>query len=160
MSLTIEKYLPTKLQQDIWNNKYRMNEESLDGFFKRVSLCDNNDNTLSDNINSECIEVYLKSKKFVPAGRIMAGLGSDRKVTFSNCYVIPGPGDNIESIYDRLKDCARTYSYGGGVGIDISRLSPKGARINNASLTSTGAVSFMELYSQTTELIGASGRRK
>ena len=47
----------------------------------------------------------------------------------------------------------------GGCGIDISRLSPRGAKINNAAKETTGAVSFMELYSLVTNLIGQNGRR-
>ncbi len=58
-----------------------------------------------------------------------------------------------------LQKLARTFSYGGGVGIDISKLRPKGAKVNNAAKHTTGAVSFMELYSMTTGLIGQRGRR-
>lgn len=54
---------------------------------------------------------------------------------------------------------ARTYSYGGGCGIDISGLSPRGAKINNAAKETSGAVSFMDLYSMVTGLIGQNGRR-
>lgn len=76
-----------------------------------------------------------------------------------NCYVITPPEDNIESIYDSRKKLARTYSTGGGCGIDLSKLSPRGAKINNAAKETTGAVSFMEGYSKITEEIGAAGRR-
>ena len=54
---------------------------------------------------------------------------------------------------------ARTFSYGGGVGIDISNLRPRGALVHNSAKTTTGAVSFMDLYSMTTGLIGQRGRR-
>ena len=77
----------------------------------------------------------------------------------SNCYVIEPPQDEIESIFECAKKLARTYSYGGGCGIDISLLSPRGARINNAAKETSGAVSFMDLYSLVTELIGQNGRR-
>ena len=82
-----------------------------------------------------------------------------RKVTYSNCYVVDPPEDNIESIFDCAKKLARTYSYGGGCGVDISKLSPRGARINNAAKETSGSVSFMELYSLVTALIGQNGRR-
>lgn len=80
-------------------------------------------------------------------------------MTYSNCYVITPPDDNIESIYDVAKKLARTYSYGGGCGVDISSLSPKGAKINNAAEETSGAVSFMDTYSLVTETIGQAGRR-
>lgn len=75
-----------------------------------------------------------------------------------NCYVLT-VDDSIESIFDCAKKIARTYSYGGGCGVDISKLSPRGAKINNAAKETSGAVSFMDLYSLVTELIGQSGRR-
>ena len=54
---------------------------------------------------------------------------------------------------------ARTYSYGGGVGTDLSKLAPRGAKVHNAAKTTTGAVSFMDLYSLVTGLIAQNGRR-
>ena len=76
-----------------------------------------------------------------------------------NCYVITPPNDNIESIFECAGKLARTFSYGGGCGVDISKLAPKGARVNNAAKETTGSVSFMDLYSLVTELIGQNGRR-
>jgi hypothetical protein len=67
--------------------------------------------------------------------------------------------DDIDSIYKAAFECARTYSYGGGIGVDISCLRPRDAIVHNAADSSTGAVSFMELFSLTTGLIGQSGRR-
>lgn len=102
----------------------------------------------------------LEDFRMVPGGRIMFGAGqTERKATLLNCYVLPIKGDSIEDIYDTMKEMARTYSYGGGVGIDISVLRPKGSPVNNAAYTSTGSVSFMDLYSLTTGTIGQSGRR-
>ncbi|MDR7543279.1 MAG: adenosylcobalamin-dependent ribonucleoside-diphosphate reductase [Armatimonadota bacterium] len=97
--------------------------------------------------------------RFVPGGRIMHAAGNHRRVTALNCYVIPVRDDSIESIFDWMKEAARTYSLGGGVGTDISVLRPRGAPVNNAARSSTGSVSFMELFSLTTGTIGQSGRR-
>lgn len=76
-----------------------------------------------------------------------------------NCYVLPKPEDSLESIFNTARDMAKTYSYGGGVGINISNLRPRGALVNNAAKNTSGAVSFMDLYSLTTGLIGQNGRR-
>lgn len=97
--------------------------------------------------------------KFIPGGRILFGAGNPRSVSLLNCYVNPVKEDNIESIFDWMKESAKTYAYGGGVGTDISILRPRGSRVNNASLTSVGATSFMELFSLTTGTIGQAGRR-
>ncbi len=76
-----------------------------------------------------------------------------------NCYFFKIREDSIEAIFDFCKEAARTYSYGGGVGTDISVLRPKGSPVNNAAIYSSGSVSFMELLSTTTGTIGQAGRR-
>lgn len=139
-----------QIGMDIWEKKYRYNNESFDEWVDRVSGGD------------EDVKELILSKKFLFAGRILSNRGTQndgRKVTYSNCYVIPPPEDSLESIFDCAKSLARTFSYGGGCGIDISKLSPKGAHINNAAKETSGAISFMDLYSLTTELIGQNGRR-
>jgi ribonucleoside-diphosphate reductase alpha chain len=101
----------------------------------------------------------LEDFKFVPGGRILFGAGSIHKATLLNCYYLPIKEDSLEGIFTTAKEMARTYAYGGGVGIDISVLRPKGAPVHNAARFSTGAVSFMELFSVTTGTIGQTGRR-
>ncbi|MBI3998042.1 MAG: hypothetical protein HY355_03335 [Armatimonadetes bacterium] len=101
----------------------------------------------------------LQDFRFIPGGRIMHAAGNARRVTSLNCYVLPVREDSIEAIFDWMKEAARTYSLGGGVGTDISVLRPRGAPVNNAARSSTGSVSFMELFSLTTGTIGQSGRR-
>lgn len=150
--LQVESWLgkDNQIGVDIWERKYRYDHENLEQWFDRVS---------GDNKE---IRQLIKDKKFLFAGRILANRGlykDGRKVTYSNCYVIPPPEDSLESIFDCAKSLARTFSYGGGCGIDISKLSPRGAHINNAAKETSGAVSFMDLYSLTTELIGQNGRR-
>ncbi|NLW21864.1 MAG: adenosylcobalamin-dependent ribonucleoside-diphosphate reductase [Tissierellia bacterium] len=140
----------TDLQRDIYEQKYRFENETFEEFLIRVSG------------ENDSIKKAIKDKKFMPAGRILAGRGLDkhgRKITLSNCYVMPQVEDNIESIFDTAKYMARTFSYGGGVGLSLSKLRPKGAKVNNAANTTTGAVSFMDLYSLVTGLIGLKGRR-
>ena len=98
--------------------------------------------------------------RFVSGGRVLAGAGDLYRVkTLANCFVSKIDRDDIDSIYKAAFECARTYSYGGGIGVDISSLRPKDSVVHNAADSSTGAVSFMELYSLTTGLIGQSGRR-
>jgi ribonucleoside-diphosphate reductase alpha chain len=98
---------------------------------------------------------------FLPAGRQMFALGNKyvKKATLTNCYVTKIEEDSIEGIYDAAKRIARTYSYGGGIGLCIGELRPARATVSNSARFSTGAVSFMELYSMTTGLIGQKGRR-
>ena len=132
----------------IYNKKYKNGNESFDEFLDRVSG------------HNEAVKTLIKEKKFIFAGRILNSRGiADKKATMSNCYVIYPPEDNIESIFECCKKLARTYSYGGGCGIDISKLRPNGAAVHNAAKTTCGPVGFMDLFSQTTNTIGQAGRR-
>ena len=90
---------------------------------------------------------------------MLFGAGQTRKSTLLNCYFFKIKEDSIEAIFDWCKEAARTYSFGGGVGTDISPLRPRGAPVNNSAIYSSGAVSFMELLSTTTGTIGQAGRR-
>lgn len=148
--MTVQDWLGTdnQLGIDIWERKYRRNNETFDQWLDRVSGKD-----------SRVRELIVK-KKFIPGGRILSNRGiTSSRVTYSNCYVVAPPEDSIESIYESRMKLARTYSYGGGCGIDISKLAPAGAKVHNQAEKTTGAVSFMQGYSQTTEEIGQNGRR-
>ena len=148
--MNVEQWLgkDNKLGVDIWQRKYRKGNETFDQWLDRVSGGD------------DAVRDAIKSKRFLFGGRILSNRGiTDTKVTYSNCYVITPPEDNIESIYDSRKKLARTYSYGGGAGVDLSKLAPAGAKVHNQAEQTTGAVSFMQGYSQTTEEIGQMGRR-
>ncbi len=101
----------------------------------------------------------LQDFRFVPGGRVLFGAGQARKSTLLNCYFFKIREDSIEAIFDWCKEAARTYSFGGGVGTDISVLRPRGAPVNNSAIYSSGSVSFMELLSTTTGTIGQAGRR-
>ncbi len=150
--LTVKDWLgvDNQLGIDIWEHKYRQNGETFEHWLDRVSG------------GNERVHELILQKKFLFAGRILAGRGAiseDMKVSLSNCYVVEPPEDSLESIYDCARRMARTYSYGGGCGVDISKLAPNGARIRNAAKTTTGAVSFMDLFAMSTALIGQHGRR-
>lgn len=139
-----------QLSLDIWSKKYRFQNESFEEWLDRVS-----------GGNSD-IKRLIKEKKFLFGGRILANRGLNkfnRKITLSNCYVLEPPEDNIESIFECASKLARTFSYGGGCGIDVSKLRPKNAKVNNAANSTSGTTSFMDFFSYVTGLIGQEGRR-
>ena len=148
--MTVEEWLGKDNQMgiDIWHKKYQYNNETFEEWIDRISGGDSD------------LMSLIYDKKFLPGGRILANRGiKDAGITYSNCYVIAPPEDNIESIYETCKKLAKTYSYGGGCGIDISKLAPAGAKVNNQAKSTSGAVSFMDTFSQVTSQIGQNGRR-
>lgn len=147
--MTKEEWLNgNQLSLDIYDKKYRNEDESFEEFLDRVS------------VKQDFIKELIRSKKFIFGGRILANRGVvGKKGSLSNCYVLPPPEDNLESIFECASQMARTFSYGGGVGIDLSNLRPRGAKTHNQAKESTGPVSFMDLYSQVTQTISQNGRR-
>ena len=109
----------------------------------------------------ERMKEYITDGDFSPAGRTLYAAGSRGKfkVSMSNCYILPSPEDNLESIFHSNYEIARIFSYGGGIGINISNLRPAGSRVHNVARTSTGAVSFMKVFNTTGEVISQNGRR-
>lgn len=101
----------------------------------------------------------LEDFKAVPQGSIMFSIGNPHnRSSASNCFVFDVE-DSIESIFETAKEMARTYSYRGGCGLDISKLRPSSAIVSNAAKSSSGAASFMEFYSNVTRMMGIHGRR-
>ena len=131
---------------EIWNKKYRHGDETFDQWLDRVSGGDNE------------IRRMVLEKKFLFGGRILANRGLNNHSTLSNCYCLE-VNDSIQSIFNTARDMAETYKAGGGVGVDISSLAPCGAKINNPAETSSGAVSFIDLFTTTTSLISQKKRR-
>lgn len=146
--MELQDWKLSELGEDIWKKKYQRNGESFDDWLNRVSGGDKK------------VAQLIVDKKFLFGGRILSNRGiTDRGVTYSNCYVVAPPEDSIEGIYTAAMKLARTFSYGGGCGVDISTLRPKGAAVHNAALTTSGAVSFMDVMEQTARVIGQNGRR-
>ena len=150
--MTVQEWLGENNQIgiDIWNKKYKFENETFEEWMERVSG------------GNSIVAALIRQKKFLFGGRILSNRGLDKhgiKNTLSNCYVIAAPEDNLESIFESVAKLARTFSYGGGCGLDISKLAPRGATVHNTAKTTSGAVSFMELYSMVTGLIGQNGRR-
>ena len=158
-----------ELAHTIYQKKYylkNLNNETVEtcpeDVFKRLSsfVATVEDGKSKQKHWAEKFYTDLYEGRFVSGGRVLAGSGDLYRIkTLANCFVSKIQYDDIDSIYESAFECARTYSYGGGIGVDISCLRPKDSLVHNAADSSTGAVSFMELYSLTTGLIGQSGRR-
>lgn len=149
--ITLEQWLNNdQLAIDIWNRKYKHNDETFEQWLDRVSG------------GNEDVKKLILEKKFLFGGRTLANRGlhkEGKKVTYSNCYVLDSPEDSIEGIFKTASEMARTFSYGGGVGLALETLRPKGSKVNNSAEETTGSVSFMDLYSKVTDIIGQKGRR-
>jgi ribonucleoside-diphosphate reductase alpha chain len=112
-------------------------------------------------LNEERIfQLFDGFRYVVPQGSVMASLGDPyRLASLSNCVVIPSPLDSYGGIFRNDQQLAQLFKRRCGVGFDLSTLRPEGAHVSNAARTSTGAVSFMERFSNTTREVAQKGRR-
>ncbi len=108
----------------------------------------------------ERFRAILHNKRFIPAGRILESLGSGRSTTGVNCFVLPCPHDSREGIFTSLRQMAELMCKGGGVGINYSSLRPANAYVAGVNGRSSGAVSWMEMFSHVTNLIIQGGSRR
>lgn len=151
----MKHWYDNEISQGIFANKYyHEGEKNPEEVIERVS------NIFKGELHDDFKESF-KNGDLSPAGRTIYGAGAKGKfkATLSNCYIMPSPEDNLESIYRVNGEIARIFSYGGGIGVNISKLRPRDAAVNNAAKTSTGAVSFLKVFDSTGEVIAQNGRR-
>ncbi|HUJ02188.1 MAG TPA: adenosylcobalamin-dependent ribonucleoside-diphosphate reductase [Rhizomicrobium sp.] len=102
----------------------------------------------------------LAGHRFIPAGRILAGAGTERNVTLFNCFVMGAIDDDMGSIFANLREAALTLQQGGGIGYDFSTLRPRGAAVKGVGADASGPVSFMEVWDAMCRTIMSAGSRR
>jgi len=103
----------------------------------------------------------MEDFKFVPGGRILSGAGSGYQVTYFNCFVIPSPKDSRHGILEALGQLVEIQARSGGVGLNMSSLRPKGARVKKVNGTSSGPVNWATLFSVAThDIVQQGGSRR
>lgn len=112
-------------------------------------------------LNEEGIFQLFKDFKYsIPQGSVMAALGNDQMIaSLSNCVVVPPVFDSYGGILYTDQQLVQLFKRRCGVGVDLSDLRPKNALVSNAAGSTTGAVSFMERFSNTTREVAQNGRR-
>jgi ribonucleoside-diphosphate reductase alpha chain len=102
----------------------------------------------------------LEDFQFLPAGRILAGAGTDRRVTLFNCFVMGEIPDDMGGIFEHLKEAALTMQQGGGIGYDFSTLRPKGAAVKGVGADASGPLTFMDVWDAMCRTIMSAGHRR
>ncbi|MDT7951635.1 MAG: adenosylcobalamin-dependent ribonucleoside-diphosphate reductase [Acetobacteraceae bacterium] len=102
----------------------------------------------------------LEGFRFLPAGRILSGAGTERRVTLFNCFVMGDIGDDLGSIFNHLREAALTMQQGGGIGYDFSTLRPKGAPVRGVGADASGPLSFMDVWDAMCRTIMSAGARR
>ena len=156
----------SSIAEQIWDMKYRFKEANgvnidldVQDSWRRVA------NSLAKNEKNKKFwedEFYsiLEDFKFLPAGRILAGSGTDRSVTLFNCFVMGTIPDDMGGIFEMLKEAALTMQQGGGIGYDFSTIRPKGADVKGVAADASGPLSFMDVWDSMCRTIMSAGSRR
>ena len=156
----------SSIAEQIWDMKYRFKEVNglnidlgVQDSWRRVA------NSLAKNEKNKKFwedEFYsiLEDFKFLPAGRILAGAGTDRSVTLFNCFVMGTIPDDMGGIFEMLKEAALTMQQGGGIGYDFSTIRPKGADVKGVAADASGPLSFMDVWDSMCRTIMSAGSRR
>ena len=177
----LEYFKGDELAASTWRNKYAAEgEQTPDDTHKRLAKefarVESNYNWKSNinrafsnlsnygyvrpQLDEEAIYQLFKDFKYIiPGGSVMSGCGTGALVSLSNCFVIGSPKDSYAEIMKTRSQQAQLMKRRGGVGYDLSQLRPRGARVNNAAKSSTGAASFMDVCSDITNEVAQNGRR-
>ena len=132
--------ITNKISQQIWEDRYRKNNETLEDNLKRVA------NYIATN-KEEYEQFYnvMNEGLFYPAGRTMSNAGIGRDLTMNNCFTLNLVPDSMEGIYEYVKYGAMTQKAGGGTGYNFSLLRPNGTQTSNDAVAS-GVVSFISAF--------------
>lgn len=153
----MSKWYDDEVTQAILHKKYlHEGENNFDDLVNRVS------SIYSEDIREE-VKTALYNADLSPAGRTLYAAGmknSDKKLSCSNCYIVTSPSDDLESINATDYEMSKIGSRGGGTGLALDHIRPKGAKINNSAKVSDGVAFCLHKYNQTGESIGQGNRRK
>jgi len=158
--LSLEKYNPTDFALDIFKDRYAIHpEETFSQACERVSrfIADAELGVKRDEYYKRFLDI-LETNRFSPGGRIWRGSGRPRGQIL-NCFVIPAE-DSREGWGDVLRNVTIISGTGGGVGINFSKIRPRGTPIRGTGGEATGSVSLMRAVNAVcNELREGGGRR-
>ncbi len=154
------------IAEQIWDMKYRLKaadgtalDVTIEDTWRRIARSLASVETDKD-VWEERFYGALEDFQFLPAGRIVAGAGTDRSVTLFNCFVMGTIPDTMAGIFDGLKEAALTMQQGGGIGYDFSTIRPKGAGVKGVAADASGPLSFMDVWDAMCRTIMSAGARR
>jgi ribonucleoside-diphosphate reductase alpha chain len=156
------------ISRDIWDRKYRLKaadgkpvDATLADTWARVARAAAAAEPAGERARrADRFAEAMGALAFLPAGRIIAGAGSERTVTLFNCFVMGPVEDDLGAIFESVKEAALTMQQGGGIGQDFSTLRPAGAPVRSIGADASGPVSFMDVWDAMCRTIMSAGARR
>jgi ribonucleoside-diphosphate reductase alpha chain len=157
------------IRQKVFSDRYALKdkngtptEQSPEDMWRRIArfVATNEKKEIRDKWEEQFYQA-MTDFRLVPGGRILSGAGTGYNVTFYNCFVIPSPKDSRTGILHTLNNMVEIMARGGGVGINLSSLRPRGARVKKVNGFSSGPCNWAELFSVATkDIIQQGGTRR
>jgi ribonucleoside-diphosphate reductase alpha chain len=154
------------ISQQIWDMKYRLKsgdgtpvDKTIEDTWRRVARALAAPEAEPERWEEPFYQA-MEDFRFLPAGRIVAGAGAERRVTLFNCFVMGAIPDDMTGIFEHLKEAALTMQQGGGIGYDFSTLRPKGAPVRGVGADASGPLSFMDVWDAMCRTIMSAGFRR
>ncbi|MDR1080850.1 MAG: hypothetical protein LBQ79_07765 [Deltaproteobacteria bacterium] len=104
----------------------------------------------------------IRAREIMPATPLLMSLGNPhtRRPGYFSCFPLGRVDDSLSGIDVMKAKMRQIYTYGGGVGIDVSGLRAKGAPVDNGQGTSSGPVAFLQDFDAVTGTTNQGGRRR
>jgi ribonucleoside-diphosphate reductase alpha chain len=155
------------LAEEIWTAKYRFTTDggNCDSTFAETAARVAKALAIAEapDVRALWEERFLRSIedfRFIPAGRVLAGAGTERSVTLFNCFVMGTIPDSLEDIFEHLKEAALTMQQGGGVGMDFSTIRPSGSLVHGVGADASGPLTFMDCWDSMCRTVHSAGQRR
>jgi len=159
----LEYFNGDELAAKVWIDKYAMDNETTpqNMHIRLARQFAKAEKKYKNPIDEATIlRLFENFKYIIPQGSVMFGLGNGEvNASLSNCVVVDSPHDSYGGILKTDEELVQLMKRRCGVGLDISTLRPKDSFVNNAAKASTGAVSFMDRFSNTTREVAQGARR-
>jgi ribonucleoside-diphosphate reductase alpha chain len=104
----------------------------------------------------------LRARRLIAATPFLMSFGNPhtRRPGFFSCYPLGWVEDTLEDIEAMRRKMRTIYMSGGGAGIDLSHLRPKGAPVDAGQGIASGPVGFLPDFDAVTGTTNQGGRRR
>ncbi|MBS3805617.1 MAG: adenosylcobalamin-dependent ribonucleoside-diphosphate reductase [Oleiphilaceae bacterium] len=155
---------------DIWNSKYQLKtktgepvDTTIEGTYQRVAKSLSEVESEAD--RARCLKDFVWALKHgaIPAGRIISNAGAEMHkpaTSTINCTVSGNITDSMNDILGKNHEAGLTLKAGCGIGYEFSTLRPKGAYVAGAGATTSGPLSFMDIFDRMCFTVSSAGGRR
>jgi ribonucleoside-diphosphate reductase alpha chain len=155
---------------DIWNSKYQLKtktgdpvDKDIEATYTRVATALAEVENKADRARHMKDFAWALRHGAIPAGRITSNAGAEAHkpaTSTINCTVSGSVQDSMNDILEKNHEAGLTLKAGCGIGYEFSTLRPKGAYVAGAGATTSGPLSFMDIFDRMCFTVSSAGGRR